>query len=230
MGEVIIIPAMGDNFIYLYKYADDKCLVIDPGTAEPVLMALEANDLEPTDILITHHHGDHTGGVSAISRKYRCRTIEPTGKGQDQTMAIEGMQVKIISTPGHTADSVCYCITQEGQKPRLFTGDTMFIAGCGRVFETDMQTMYNSLQKLADLPDETLVYPGHDYTQENYEFALTIEPDNETVKKALDNFGQTCAVFSDVPSTIGREKETNVFIRSKDAKQFADRRTKKDRF
>ena len=126
-------------------------------------------------------------------------------------------KIQVLATPGHTRTSVCYYMQPSNENPNglLWTGDTLFVGGCGRIFECDPQTMWASLLKLASLPDDTLVYCGHDYTLENYEFALSIEPDNEIVKRRLNDFRQMLRRGEQtVPSSILQEKETNPFLRA----------------
>ena len=183
MEQVITIPALGDNYIYLYRYGPDNAFVVDPGEAKAVLETLEKLNLNLTHALATHHHFDHIAGIKQIQMETGCDLIIGNKAG---ILHIGNIDIEVISTPGHTQDSVCYYV----QPPKnnngiLFTGDTLFIGGCGRIIESDASTMWNSLKKIARLPDNTLVYPGHDYTQENYEFALTIEPGNKLVKKVL---------------------------------------------
>ena len=224
--QVITIPACGDNFIYLYPSNKDHVFAIDPCDASAVLGALKKNALKLTTILVTHHHWDHIGGVEELKKKTGCQVIGADKSripGIDQVvddgqiLTIENGKIQVIATPGHTKTSVCFYMypPNSNQPGVLFTGDTLFINGCGRILESNAQTMLNSLLKLASLPDDTLVYCGHDYTVENYEFALTLEPDNKAVRKCLEEVKQ--AVSEDrqiVPSTISEEKQTNPFFRA----------------
>ena len=216
MEQVITIAALGDNYIYLYCCDQNNAFVIDPASAKAALNALEKYNLNLICALATHHHFDHTGGIKELKKKTGCDVI---AANKTETLHIADIDVQVIPTPGHTQDSVCYYV-QPSKKHNsiLFTGDTLFIGGCGRPIECDASTMWNSLQKIADLPDNTLVYPGHDYTEENYEFALTIEPNNNLVKKALQTI-KDCQKLGrpTVPSNIGREKATNIFLRSDDS-------------
>ncbi|MHC4687707.1 MAG: hydroxyacylglutathione hydrolase [Planctomycetota bacterium] len=216
MGPVITIPALGDNYIYLCRYYQNNAFVVDPGDARPVLKALEKYGLNLTDALATHRHLDHTAGIEDLKKKTGCKVI--VGE-KVEVFHIDNLNIQIIATPGHTRDSICYYVqpSEKHSSALLFTGDTLFIGGCGRPIGCDASIMWNSLQKIAALQDDTLVYPGHDYTEENYEFALTIEPNNKVVKKYLQ-------IIKDwekpskpiVPSNIGQEKATNVFLRADD--------------
>jgi hydroxyacylglutathione hydrolase len=214
-NPVITIPALGDNYIYLCHYYQDNAFAVDPGDARAVLEALEEYRLNLTHVLATHSHFDHTAGIEGLRKKTGCNVITADKAGM---LHIANVNIQAITTPGHTRDSVCYYVqpstTHSGI---LFTGDTLFIGGCGRPIERDASIMWNSLQKIAALPDDTLVYPGHDYTQENYEFALTIDPNNNLVKKALQTIkGWQNLGKPTVPSNIGHDRTTNIFLQADD--------------
>jgi len=206
MDDVTIIPAFGDNYIYLYKYGGNDAFVVDPGEARVVEAEIQKQKIELTHILLTHHHFDHTGGAAELKKKYNCRVVD----ANQSTLQLGQMEIEIIPTPGHTKDSVCFYLSAGGGKA-VFTGDTLFVGGCGRPMECSREMMWRSLEKLRALPDETEVYCGHDYTLDNYQFALSIEPDNSEVKKCIADLeaGRCC-----VPSTIGREKKTNILLRA----------------
>lgn len=226
MDSVITIPALGDNFIYLCRYEQDRAFAVDTCDVSAVLRVLKKQGLKLTAILVTHHHFDHTAGIKDLKKETGCQIIGGDKRripGIDNVfedgliLTLGNTKIQVITTPGHTNTSVCFYRhpVSSNQPGILFTGDTLFVNGCGRLFECDARTMLNSLLKLVSLPDDTLIYPGHDYTVENYEFALTIEPDNEAIKTRLqqlrqivDQGGQT------VPSTILQEKITNPFLRA----------------
>jgi len=213
MEPVITIPALGDNYIYLYRYNQKNAFVVDPGDARAVLKALEKHSPNLTHALATHRHFDHTAGMENLKKKTGCKMF---GGERAEILHIGNVSIRVISTPGHTRDSVCYYVQpSEKHSGVLFTGDTLFIGGCGRPIECNASTMWDSLQKIALLPDDTLVYPGHDYTEENYEFALTIEPNSKVMKQCLQEIKEWQKLGKPtVPSRIGQEKATNVFLRA----------------
>lgn len=247
MDPVIVIPALGDNFAYLFRYEENKAIAVDPADATLVLNEIKRHNLELTAILGTHHHADHTAGIKELKNRTNCPVIIGNQDFADgRILDFGNCHVKIIPTPGHTSYSVCFYIEPaENTDGIVFTGDTLFIAGCGRPIECDAKTMWDSLQKLAALPDNTFVYPGHDYTEENYEFALTIEPENKIIQKLLEDIRKKQRQGKPaVPSTIAREKQTNIFLRSNtpeikaainmpnanDAEVFAELRKRKNIF
>jgi hydroxyacylglutathione hydrolase len=245
MERVIVIPALGDNFAYLFRYEKNKAIAVDPPEAEPILNEIKKLNLELSTALATHHHWDHNAGIKELKNKTNCKVFEGSQVTKyGQILNFDNCRLKVITTPGHTTDSVCYYIEpSENREGILFTGDTLFIAGCGRPIENDMNTMWESLERLAALPEETLVYPGHDYTEDNCGFALTIEPANRDIRKLLEEIRKKGG-RSVVPSTIGREKQTNVFLRASrpevknlinmpdasDAEVFTELRRRKNNF
>lgn len=246
MQSVTVIQAFGDNYIYICRCSDDEAFVVDPTEAKPVLDKLEALDLKLIAVLITHHHYDHTAGVADIKKKTGCGIFTPdparikhTDKSVSDrdTFRLGDLDIRVIATPGHTKTSVCYHVIPhtieqsrsaigdesdvlDGQfLPGVFTGDTMFVAGCGRPFESTPEQLYHSLRKLVCLDGDTLVYPGHNYTAEDYEFHLSIEPDNAVVRYLLQKARSADAAGKPtVPSDIAREKSTNVFLRCHEQK------------
>jgi hydroxyacylglutathione hydrolase len=256
MDKVFIIPALGDNFIYLCQIDQSNAIVIDPGDSSPVLQTLDKHNLTLTAVLATHHHWDHVGGIAELKKRTGCKVIGGDKQripGIDffvedgQILTFGNTKIEVLATAGHTRTAVCYYRqpTNDSETGILWTGDTMFVGGCGRLLECDAQSMWNSLQRLAALPDRTLLYCGHDYTLENYEFALRIEPNNQVVEKRLGEIRQKQQLGEyTVPSTMSQEKSTNPFLRAKtnqikaslnmpqagDMETFAELRRRKDMF
>jgi len=226
MGSVITISAFGDNFIYLCRYDENNAFAVDPGDSSSVMRILSKHGLKLTMVFATHHHWDHIGGIEGLKRKTCCQVIGGDKRripGIDlvvddgQVVTVGNTKIQVIATPGHTRTSVCYYIEASGDNKTgvVLTGDTLFVGGCGRLIECGAQAMLDSLRKLAALPDETLVYPGHDYTIENYEFAMTIEPGSQAVRQRLQEVKQRLdAGEQTVPSTMLQEKTTNPFLRA----------------
>ena len=226
MDSVITIPSLGDNFIYLYRYNQNDSLAVDPSDGSLVLKILQEHGLNLKTILITHHHWDHVAGTAELKQKTGCKVIGADRRripgidsvvADGQILPIGDRKVRVIATPGHTRTSVCYYMEPSAGNENgiLWTGDTLFVGGCGRLIECDAQSMWTSLQRLASLPDDTLVYCGHDYTLENYEFASGIEPGNQDVKERLDQVRQLQKQGKPtVPSSILLERTTNCFLRS----------------
>ena len=213
-----------DNFgVLVHDPLSGATAAIDAPEAAPVEAALKAAGWRLTDILVTHHHGDHTGGIEALKARHRCRVVAPHAEAdgipgvdetvrQDDKVAVGGLEGRVIETPGHTAGHVSYFFAAE----RLaFVGDTLFSIGCGRMIEGNAEMMWQSLLKLRALPDDTQVYCGHEYTEANIRFALTIEPNNAALKaRAEEAKRQRAAGKPTVPSPLGEEKRANVFLRA----------------
>ncbi|UUM29952.1 hydroxyacylglutathione hydrolase [Vibrio japonicus] len=220
MLDIKSIPAFHDNYIWLIQNSDQRCAVVDPGDAKPVLEYLKQHDLSLEAILITHHHNDHIGGVSELVRQYP--GISVVGPANEPvptlTHAVEaGDQIElfdeiflVLGLEGHTSGHIGYI--GDG---KLFCGDVLFSAGCGRVFEGTMEQMYSSLTKLSSLPEETEVYCAHEYTASNVAFALAVEPDNTQLQQYRDDVNRLRAQNRPtLPTTIRREKWINPFLRT----------------
>lgn len=222
MMEVRRVHAFDDNYIWLIGCENNpNVAIVDPGDADPVFAYLEEEKLVPEAILITHHHGDHTGGINDMLARFDIPVYgpaneripaltHPVGEGDVVTLNACHLAFKVLDTPGHTRGHVCYV-----GHDALFCGDTLFTAGCGRLFEGNPEQMYASLEKLRALPDNTLVYCAHEYTQANLAFAVVAEPENTATRARLDEVRQLRAQRLDtVPALLELEKETNPFLRS----------------
>lgn len=222
-----------DNFIYLLL-EEERAAVVDPRAALPVAALLQARAVALELILITHHHGDHTGGVPELKERWPCRVAGPAdGLLAVDPAVVEGdripfgpCQIHVLEVPGHTQHDVAYYLPEQ---KAVFTGDTLFAGGCGRVFSHQPQLLWASLNRLRSLPDETRVYGGHDYTEENLEFALSLDPHNAAVRERLDELRRRAAEGAPFEaSTVAEEKRTNPFLRCRKAAEFARIRSLKD--
>ncbi|MCX7242144.1 MAG: hydroxyacylglutathione hydrolase [Burkholderiales bacterium] len=221
--KLIPLPAFSDNYIWML-HDGQRCVVVDPGAAAPVLDALQANHLQLQAIVVTHHHADHTGGVDILREATGAQVYgpatealpEPAQRVTDgQHLNLLGLDFVVLSVPGHTAGHVAYYCADVDGSPLLFCGDTLFSAGCGRVFEGTPAQMLNSLQRLAQLPDATRVCCAHEYTLSNLRFALAVEPDNA----ALIDYHAHCqqrrsAGEPTLPARMDQERRINPFLRS----------------
>lgn len=219
--KIIQIPLLRDNYAYLLVCDKSKqAAVVDPSEAEPVLRRIEQEQVDLKAILNTHHHRDHTGGNEGILARHVADVYahksdahrvpglsRPVDEGEQ--IQIGEMKGKVLFIPGHTTGHVAYLFENN-----LFCGDTLFAAGCGRLFEGTPEQMHASLSKLRALPDNTKVYCGHEYTESNLRFALTVEPKNPKVVSRFERVqGLRSRGAPTVPSTIEEEKQTNPFLR-----------------
>jgi hydroxyacylglutathione hydrolase len=252
--KIYRIPARSDNYLWLAHEPDtDTVAIVDPADAEPVISKCEELGLTLTHILNTHHHGDHTGGNLALKEKYDCVIIGPAADegrisgidipvGEEDTIALGTEMGQVFDVPGHTRGHIAYWFANSDA---LFCGDTLFVMGCGRLFEGTPEQMWESLSKFDDLPDETRVYCAHEYTQANARFALTVNPGNKALKKRAAEVDRLRAKDTPtVPSTLGAERVTNPFLRPDDpdlqatvglpdgdlVEVFAETRRRKDNF
>lgn len=251
--EIELVPALSDNYVYLIRdVGTGTVAVLDPAEADPVDAALMARNWKPSLILNTHHHGDHIGGNAALIAKYGAELIGPASEaaripGMDRTVK-EGDRIRVgdeegevFETPGHTKGHISIFFPGG---PALFAGDTLFALGCGRMFEGTPAEFWESLSKLRALPDDTRVYCGHEYTESNAKFALSVDPRNpDLLAQAAEVDRKRAQGLPTVPSVLGDEKRANPFLRADDpdlaermgaagdaVAAFAEIRRRKDNF
>ena len=226
VAEIRSFTCLSDNFGYLiHDPATQATASIDAPEAAAIIRALEHEGWTLTDILVTHHHHDHVGGIAELKQKYGCRVVAP----HDQTTAIANVDLRVgngdvvkigdllarvLETPGHTLDHISYVFDAD---KALFAADTLFSIGCGRVFEGTYPMMWESLLKLRALPDDFSLYCGHEYTASNVKFALNVEPDNPALQARAEEVTRLRAGNKPtIPSLLGEEKKANVFMRADD--------------
>ncbi len=250
--EIITVPCLSDNYAYIVK-SPDGVAIIDAPEAAPIIAALDARGWEADTLLITHHHHDHHGGTRALRDRYKLKVFGPRAEADrlpDLDVAVDpgfesGSGVgryQVLHVPGHTLGHIAYYYPEASA---LFSADSLMVMGCGRLFEGTAAQMWNTLDMLLNLPDETQIYSGHEYTASNMRFALSVDPDNTTLQtraaevEALRAKGQPT-----VPARLDLEKKTNPFLRASlaemkralgmvdatDAQVFAELRRRKDTF
>ena len=238
MLDVIRIPVLSDNYIWLmHDGASGETVVIDPAVADPVLAAAQARGWTIGQVWNTHWHGDHVGGNAAIKAATGCTITGPAAEADkigtlDRTVG-EGDEVRIgahvatvMEVPAHTAGHIAYHLADEHI---AFVGDTLFAMGCGRLFEGTAAQMFANMARLAALPDETRVYCAHEYTLSNGRFALGVEPDNAALAaRMVEVEAARARGEATVPTTIGLERATNIFMRARNVDELAQRRAAKD--
>lgn len=226
-AEIYQFLCLKDNFgVLIHDPASGATAAIDVPEAAPVEAALKKTGWRLSDILVTHHHADHTAGIGEIKALHKCRVVAPRAEAQriahvDETVA-EGDKVRVgsleacvLETPGHTSGHISYFFPAE---KIAFVGDTLFSIGCGRVIEGNPEMMWHSLLKLRGLPDDTRFYCGHEYTAANIRFAKTIEPNNKALAARAEEVTRLLAAGEPtLPATIGAEKADNPFLRADDA-------------
>jgi len=232
MFEVIRIPAFKDNYIWLLRQGT-SAVVVDPGDACPVLEVLEREGLTLSSILVTHHHADHQGGVAGLLARYPAEVFGPASEsitaltqplqgGETICLAVLEAEFRVIAVPGHTLGHIAYY-----GSGCLFCGDTLFGAGCGRLFEGTAAQMHDSLRQIAALPDDTAVYCAHEYTEANLRFALSVEPGNRRLRERVDAVAVARAKgLPTVPFSIALEKATNPFLRCREPELVAAAQTR----
>jgi len=252
--EIHQIPTRRDNYVWLLREpSSGRVAVVDPSDAPPVIAKLDALGWTLDEVLATHHHNDHVGGVPELKDRYGCLVVGPRADhdripridkdvGDGDVHRFGALEARVFDTPGHTRGHISYWMP--GAKA-LFCGDTLFALGCGRVFEGTMEQMWASLSKYEAVPDDTRVFCAHEYTQANAKFALTVEPGNAAlVRRAKAVDALRAEGKSTVPSLMGEERATNPFLRAKlpefrravgmadaaPAEVFGTVRTRKDKF
>lgn len=252
--EVVVVPCRSDNYAYLLRDAvSGRVGLVDAPEAAPIVDALEARGWGLNLVLLTHHHDDHVAGVGELRTRFGPQVIGPAGKadrmpqldrtvGEGDRVALGESVAEVLEVPGHTLDHIAYYFAEDGD---LFSADSLMVMGCGRVFEGTMPQMWDSLAKMAALPDSTLVYSGHEYAEGNLRFALSVDRENAALAAraeeiaALRRRGEPT-----VPATLGHERKTNPFLRVRDpdfkaglglsdlpdAQVFAEVRRRKDAF
>lgn len=252
--EIEIFPCLADNYgVLLHDNHSGATAAIDAPEAAPILATLARRGWRLSDILVTHHHQDHVQGIGELRANFpKVRVSGPAAEeakigGLDVRLkdgdgvSVGNLQARVIETPGHTAGHICYYF---GEAHLLFAGDTLFALGCGRVFETSLPVMWDSLARLRHLPPATALYCGHEYTLNNGRFATTIEPENAALSQRMSAIAALRAAGRPtVPSTLADEFATNPFLRVDDpalqlamgmvgadpAAVFAALRTRKDK-
>jgi hydroxyacylglutathione hydrolase len=223
-AETHLFMCLKDNFgVLLHDPSTGATAAIDAPEAAPVEAALAEKGWRLTDILVTHHHADHTDGIEALKRKHQCRVVAPRNEAskipaiditvrEGDTVQVGALTGRVIETPGHTAGHISYWFEQDGL---AFVGDTLFSVGCGRIIEGDPQMMWESLLKIRNLPPDTQVFCGHEYTASNVHFALTIEPTNPALRARAEEVAKlTEQKKPTIPTTISQETSYNPFLRA----------------
>lgn len=220
--EVLAEPVLHDNFVYLVC-RDGQAVLIDAGEAKPVLRVLEQDRLRLLEIFITHTHHDHVGGCRAIQDRLGVLSTSPAVEEREYTVL--GTAMRSIATPGHMAVHKSYYFPELGV---LFPGDTLINGACGRLLGGTAEQLFNSLQWISELPDETRIFGGHDYLADNMAFALSVEVDNADAEARLKLYrtDPSAATFA----TLAEEKKTNPFLRVDTVEEFAELRRRKDAF
>ena len=238
--RIEIIPCLQDNYSYLIiDESNNSACIVDPSEAEPIINFLKNKNIKLKYILNTHHHYDHIGGNQELKKKYGSVVVGFKGDSKripeidilledNQIWKAENFEAKIMHIPGHTSGHICFYFEKE---KIIFTGDTLFSLGCGRIFEGTYEQMFASLNKLKKLPIDTKIYCGHEYTLKNSMFCKKYEENNKNLKKKIIEIEHKLKNnLPTIPSTIGEELACNIFLRAKNLEDFSKLRDLKDNF
>ena len=239
MLDIVRVPVLSDNYAWLiHDTVSGETVVVDPGEAGPVIAAAKKRDWRIDRVWTTHWHPDHTGG-NAEMKAYGATIIGPAAEadniptldeqvGEGDVVRLGALEAMVMTVPGHTQGHIAFHFADDAV---IFTGDTLFAMGCGRLFEGTPADMFANMQRYAVLPDETEVFCGHEYTQSNGRYALVAEPDNAAIATRMAEVDALRAKGEPtVPTTIGLERATNPFLRATSLEQFAGYRAAKDAF
>lgn len=234
--EIVQVAVLSDNYAWLiHDDASGETVVVDPGEAQPLRDAAAVRGWTVGAVWNTHWHPDHVAGNAAFAAPVTAPAAEAAkigrvdrGVGEGDMVSIGAHRARVMTVPGHTQGHVAYHFAEDGV---IFTGDTLFAMGCGRLFEGTPGDMFANMQRYAALPDATVVYCGHEYTLSNARFAAHVEPDNDTIAARLGVVVRQRARGQEtVPTTIGEERATNPFMRAASVEQLGERRVAKDSF
>ncbi len=236
--KIIGLRVLNDNIIWLWKN-NKSIAVIDPAISQPVIKYIKSNDLNLEAILQTHHHSDHIGGTEELIKEWPNVKVIASAKEKDRipfqnlsvkdgdNLIILNQEVQVIEVIGHTKSHIAFYL--KNKNPVLFIGDTLFSAGCGRVFEGTYRQMFNSLKRIKKLPKNTLIYCAHEYTKNNLEWALAQEPTNNNLKiKLREVEGKIASKELTIPCKLADEMRINLFLRAKNLEEFTFLRANKD--
>ena len=238
--KIIGLRVLSDNVIWLWRNKKSVA-VIDPAISKPVIEYLKANNLNLEAILHTHHHSDHIGGTKELIKEWPKVKVIASAKEKNRIpfqnlsvkdgdkLQILDKQVQVMEVIGHTRSHLAFYFNFNDKNPVLFIGDTLFSAGCGRIFEGTYEQMYNSLKKIKYLPKNTLIYCAHEYTKSNLLWALHLEPEDQNIKKKLIEVEKKIALKElTIPSKLNEEMKINLFLRADNLKEFTYLRANKD--
>ena len=238
--KIEIIKCLSDNYSYLIINDKDKtACVVDPSEAKPIINFVEKNNINLKFILNTHHHFDHVGGNLELKNKYDLKVVGFADDKEripeidflvrdNQIWSKDDFEAKIYHTPGHTSGHIVFHFYKE---KKIFTGDTLFSLGCGRIFEGTYEQMFDSLNKIKKLPKDTEIYCGHEYTLQNSKFCTANDSDNLKLKQKILKIEKRLKNnLPTIPSILGEEMECNIFLKAKDVKTFSKLRDFKDNF